>query len=72
MRKPDDQDLEAAAWLKSAEARNDPDYISDLEEKALAWAQEIFDKPKASTNMDKGLAAVCIALLKLAQEWGKN
>lgn len=26
--------LEAAAWLKAAESRNDPDYISDLEEKA--------------------------------------
>lgn len=28
-----DHDLEAAAWLKAVEGRNDPDYVSDLEEK---------------------------------------
>jgi len=31
--KKSDDDFEAVAWLKCAESRNDPDYLSGLEEK---------------------------------------
>lgn len=46
--------------------------LSEIEARALEWAASMFANPKASTNLDKGVAALVIAVLKLARENGRK
>lgn len=49
-----------------------PPDLAQLEAQALDWAASMLDpRDKAkTTNLDKGIAALCVALLKFTRENG--